>query len=120
MESSTGDVGLMQINLRVWKGLYDRHGLNWDIVYNARAGTDILEHYLINYALRHREHETTGKVDNLARSTYAAYNGGPRQYDRYRRAAKSAGVDVDAIFYEKYQAIKGGNDLAVKGCYVGL
>jgi len=120
MESSTGDVGLMQINLRVWKGLYDRHGLNWDIVYNARAGADILEHYLINYALRHREHETTGKVDNLARSTYAAYNGGPRQYDRYRRAAKSAGVDVDAIFYEKYQAIKGGNDLAVKGCYVGL
>lgn len=120
MESSTGDVGLMQINLRVWKGLYDRHGLNWDMVYNARAGADILEHYLINYALRHREHETTGKVDSLARATYAAYNGGPRQYDRYRRAAKSAGVDVDAIFYEKYQAINAGNDLAVKGCYAGL
>lgn len=120
MQSSTGDVGLMQINLRVWRGLYDQHGLNWDIVYNARAGADILAHYLVRYALRHGEHERTGNLDNLARSAYAAYNGGPRQYDRYRRAAPAKGVNVDAIFYEKYQAVKGGNDLAVKACYAGV
>jgi hypothetical protein len=120
VESGSGDLGVMQINPTVWRGLYDLHGLRWDIVYNARAGADILEHYLINYALRHREHETTGLVDNLARSTYATYNGGPRQYDRYRRAGASATeTKVDALFYDKYREVKSGKDLAVSACYTG-
>jgi hypothetical protein len=120
VESGSGDLGVMQINPTVWRGLYDLHGLRWDIVYNARAGADILEHYLINYALRHREHETTGVVDNLARSTYATYNGGPRQYDRYRRAGASANeTKVDTLFYDKYREVKSGKDLAVTACYTG-
>lgn len=114
VESGSGDLGVMQINATVWRGLYDLHGLRWDIVYNARAGADILEHYLVTYALRHAEHETTGSVDSLARSTYAAYNGGPRQYDRYRRAATRA----DELFYEKYRQVK-QEDLAVTACYGG-
>ncbi len=112
VESASGDLGVMQINPTVWRGLYDLQGLRWDIVYNARAGADILEHYLVAYALRHAEHKTTGSVDSLARSAYAAYNGGPRQYDRYRRAAARA----DKLFYEKYRQVK-QEDLAVTACY---
>jgi hypothetical protein len=118
VQSRSGDLGMMQINATVWRGLYDLHGLRWDIVYNARAGADILTHYLQDYALRHGEHTTTGTLDSLARSAYAAYNGGPRQYDRYRRAdAPAYGKKVDALFYEKYQAIKSGKELAVTACY---
>ncbi|HEX7034318.1 MAG TPA: lytic transglycosylase domain-containing protein [Pseudomonadales bacterium] len=119
VESASGDLGMMQVNPRVWRGLYDLHGLRWDIVYNAAAGADILAHYLIDYAIRHREHETTGTIDSLARSAYAAYNGGPRQYDRYRSTDASAhGRQVDALFYEKYREVKGGGEMAVTGCYV--
>ena len=90
LESRSGDLGMMQINPRVWRGFYDLHGLKWDLVYNARAGADILEHFLVRYSLRHREHEKTGRLESLARSAYAAYNGGPREYDRYRRTSASA------------------------------
>jgi len=118
LRSGSGDIGMMQINPRVWRGFYDQHGLKWDIVYNARAGADILENYMIKYAIQHGEHKTTGKVENLARSAYAAYNGGPRQYDRYRRKDASAqGKQVDTLFYEKYRAVNSGNQLAVKACY---
>jgi hypothetical protein len=118
LQSGTGDIGMMQINLRVWRGFYDQHGLKWDIVYNARAGAEILEHYLSKYAISNREHKTTGNTDNLARSAYAAYNGGPRQYDRYRRkGVPEHGKQVDRLFYEKYGAVKGGKELAVKTCY---
>ena len=74
----------------------------------------------INYAIRHREHQTTGAIDNLARSTYAANNGGPRQYDRYRRADASAQArKVDSLFYQKYRQLKDGKELAVTACYEG-
>jgi hypothetical protein len=120
VQSSSGDVGMMQINPTVWRGLYDLQGLRWDIVYNARAGADILEHYMLTYAIRHREHQTTGTIDSLARSAYAAYNGGPRRYDRYRRADVSAhGRKVDALFYDKYREVKSGKELAVTACYEG-
>jgi len=118
LESGTGDIGLMQINERVWRGLYDLHGLRWDMVYNARAGADILENYMVKYSIRHREHETTGKLDNLARSAYAAYNGGPRAYDRYRRPdASGHGKKVDTLFYEKFRAVKSGRELTVRACF---
>jgi hypothetical protein len=108
----------MQINPKVWRGLYDLQGLRWDIVYNARAGADILEHHMVNYAIKPREHVTTGSPDNLARATYAAYNGGPRQFDRYRRKnATERAKKVDGLFFEKYKKVKSGNELAVMACY---
>ena len=118
LRSGTGDIGMMQINPRVWRGFYDQHGLKWDIVYNARAGADILANLMNKYAVRNREHKQSGGVDNLARSTYAAYNGGPRQYDRYRRGGGSEhGRKVDRLFWEKYRITKTGKDLAVKSCF---
>jgi hypothetical protein len=40
--SSLGSVGLMQINQRVWRGLYNVERLKWDTAYNAQAGAEIL------------------------------------------------------------------------------
>jgi hypothetical protein len=118
LKSGSGDIGLMQINERVWRGLYDLQGLRWDMVYNARAGADILENYMIKYSIHHREHKNSGGVDNLARSAYAAYNGGPRAYDRYRRRdASGHGKKVDTLFYEKFRAVKSGRELTVRACF---
>ncbi len=118
LQSGTGDIGMMQINPKIWRGFYDLHGLKWDIVYNTRAGADILQHHMINYAIGNREHKTTGKLDNLARSAYAAYNGGPRQYNRYRRGdANAHGKKADTLFYEKFRVIKSGQELKVKSCF---
>ncbi|MGE0624826.1 MAG: transglycosylase SLT domain-containing protein [Pseudomonadales bacterium] len=118
MQSSTGDIGMMQINPKVWRGFYDLQGLRWDIVYNARAGADILEHHLNRYAIAKKEDVKTGSIDNLARASYAAYNGGPRQYDRYRRADTPADAKkIDALFYEKFRAVKSRGELAVSACY---
>lgn len=120
VESGSGDVGMMQINPTVWRGFYDLHGLRWDIVYNARAGADILQHHLVRYAIEPGEHRATGSVDNLARAAYAAYNGGPRQYDRYRRAdAPAQARKIDGLFYEKYRGIQRDGELAVIACYGG-
>ena len=120
MQSGSGDIGMMQINVKVWRGFYDLQGLRWDIVYNARAGADILEHHLKRYAIGNKEDAKTGSLDSLARATYAAYNGGPRQYDRYRRAnASAAARKIDALFHEKYRAVKSIGELAVRACYGG-
>jgi len=43
--STTGDVGLMQVNRNTWRSLYDLKGLNGDIQYNGNAGGEILLYY---------------------------------------------------------------------------
>jgi hypothetical protein len=42
LESSTGDVGLMQVNKHVWRGFYDLSRLEWDVVYNTSEDAGIL------------------------------------------------------------------------------
>ncbi len=120
LRSGAGDIGLMQVNPRVWRGFYQTDGLKWDIFYNAQAGADILLHYMKNYALKKAEHKITGKIDNLARATYSAYNGGPRQLSRYRQKdASPHGRLADKAFNEKYLQVRAGNEMAVRTCYVG-
>ncbi|HEY5716274.1 MAG TPA: lytic transglycosylase domain-containing protein [Psychromonas sp.] len=120
LRSSTGDSGLMQINERVWRGLYDTRHLRWDIAYNARAGTEILLSYLLKYSLKRGEHKQRGGLDNLARSAYSAYNGGPGKTSRYRDPqAISPHKKIDAAFWKKYQAVKQGNELQVAQCLGG-
>ncbi|WP_372882925.1 SPOR domain-containing protein [Psychromonas sp.] len=117
LHSSTGDTGLMQINERVWRGLYDVQKLRWDITYNAQAGTEVLLNYLLKYALKRDEHKRQGGLDNLARSTYSAYNGGPGKTSRYRDAKTPSSLKkVDAAFWKKYQAVKQGNEFQVATC----
>lgn len=119
LRSGTGDVGLMQINERVWRGFYDLQRLRWDIAYNSEAGAQVLINYLVKYALKQGE-QKRGGLDNLARASYSAYNGGPSQVSRYRRPNVSPGhKKIDAAFWEKYQQVKAGNELAVARCLGG-
>jgi hypothetical protein len=115
--SSTGSVGIMQVNRKVWRGLYDAGKLETDMSYNAQAGSEILLHYFRDYALK-KEAGKSGAVDALARATYGAYNGGPRHLSRYREAGTPEQLrKIDASFWEKYQKIKSGNIKSVADCY---
>jgi hypothetical protein len=118
ISSGTGSTGIMQVNEQVWRGFYDVDGLNWDIGYNARAGADILRHYLVDYAIAKDEQIASGDVQNLARATYAMYNGGPGAMTRYRDGGVSESLRaIDETFWEKYQTIQKGDPLAVAECY---
>jgi hypothetical protein len=116
--SPAGSVGLMQINGRVWRGLYDPAGLEGDIGYNGRAGAEILWHYLRDFALPAGEHQGPGGADNLVRATYAAYNGGPGHLSRYRKPKTSAHLKViDREFWRKYEAVRAGEQAPMFTCY---
>jgi hypothetical protein len=116
LASATGDVGLMQVNRNTWRNLYDIKQLGGNIEYNGSAGAEILEYYLIRYALRKNEHKQP--EGNLARATYAAYNGGPRHLTRYRAAKQNPELKkVDEAFWDKFQAVSAGRELDVLRCY---
>lgn len=116
--SPAGSVGLMQINGRVWRGLYDPAGLEGDIGYNGRAGAEILWHYLEDFALPAGEHLNEGGADNLARATYAAYNGGPGHLSRYRKPKTSPHLQtIDREFWRKYEAVRAGDQAPMFSCY---
>jgi len=105
LESRTGDVGLMQINVRVWRGFFSGPRLRGNAAYNAGAGAEILEQLLVRYGRR----EARTGLDNAARATYSAYQGGPARYRRYRTApAATYGWAVDRAFWQKYQAVAAG------------
>ena len=105
LASATGDVGLMQINVRVWRGFFSTSALKWSAAYNAGAGAEILQQLLIRYGTR----EARGRIENAARATYSAYHGGPARYRRYRTATvASRGWAVDHAFWAKYQAVAAG------------
>ncbi|MGE5217578.1 MAG: transglycosylase SLT domain-containing protein [Chloroflexota bacterium] len=116
LASSTGDVGLMQVNRIVWRNVYDVKGLNGDISYNGNAGAEILHYYLTRYAIRKREDKQPG--GHLARATYSAYNAGPGGLARYRGVRQTpTWKKVDEAFWTKFQAVSSGQELAVKSCY---
>jgi hypothetical protein len=105
LESRTGDVGLMQINVRIWRGFFDAARLRDDAAYNAGAGAEILQQLLVRYGAR----EARERLENAARATYAAYNRGPARYQSYRTATRaSVAAAVDHAFWEKYQAMAAG------------
>jgi hypothetical protein len=116
LQSKSGDVGIMQVNRRVWRGFFDLEKLEWDIGYNAGAGAEILAQLLKRYGVR----EADGRLENAARATYSAYNGGPDAYRRYR-ATRVARVHrtIDRAFWEKFQAMASGQALDYVLCVEG-
>jgi cell division septation protein DedD len=120
LRSDSGDVGIMQVNERVWRGFYDLQKLRWDFNYNSSAGAEILFNYLVKYALKQGEHRHSGGISNLARSTYSAYNGGPSQVSRYRRSdVASSHQKIDQLFWDKYQQVDAGREMNVAKCLGG-
>ncbi len=121
LTSSTGALGIMQVNPHVWRGFYEVASLRKSMKYNAVAGSEILHHYLVDYAIARHEDEVRGRSDDLARAAYSAYNAGPRRLDRYRRGWRSrVGHPIDTAFFDKYTRIRDGDDLAVVSCFPGL
>ena len=117
LRSSSGDVGLMQVNEKVWRGFYDLQKLRWDISYNGSAGSEILLSYLTRYAVKRGEHKHPGGAANLARASYSAYNGGPGQVGRYRSNTVAAShKKIDSLFWNKYQQVEAGKARNVAGC----
>jgi soluble lytic murein transglycosylase-like protein len=114
-----GGTGLMQVNTRVWRGIYDPSGVATDIGYNGRAGAEILYQYMRKHAIRGKEHLAPGGETNLARATWAAYNGGPGHLRRYRKPNTSAHLRaVDAEFFQKFQAVENDDESAFFSCAV--
>jgi soluble lytic murein transglycosylase-like protein len=120
LRSNVGALGLMQVNPHVWRGFYAVDGLSWSIGYNARAGSEILLHYLRDYAIARGE-EAAGGPDALARASYAIYHGGPSHLTRYRQPKRwrPALVGVDRAFHTKFQEVTAGRELAVRECFAG-
>jgi hypothetical protein len=111
-------VGLMQVNERVWRGVYDRNRLRWDIRYNALAGCEITDLYLRTYALKHPDWKKDADLELLSRVVYSMYNGGPGQYKKFlarERAGKHYRSDL--LFSEKLQWIGKGEWERIKDCF---
>jgi hypothetical protein len=113
--SAQGSVGLMQINQRVWRGIYNVERLKWDTAYNARAGAEILARYFSRYGIE--EGRRTGRVEDIVRATYAVYNAGPRAVGRYRDPASTPRERrVDDSFWARYQGFAAGGTADLLTC----
>ena len=113
----------MQINERVWRGMYDANHLRWDINYNARAGCEIIDLYFRRYALRKMKEmklEKTLDDDTIARLMYAMYNGGPGQFHKFLKRKKKGNYYLsDKLFYEKYSWVKNNQWENISKCLIG-
>ncbi|MGD0118416.1 MAG: lytic transglycosylase domain-containing protein [Candidatus Binatus sp.] len=115
LESATGDIGLMQVNKHVWRGFYDINRLEWDVLYNAGAGCEILAR-MMRYTLAQPKFDPVPVASHLARSAYAAYNGGPGACNRWRRREPPALKQIDTSFWEKYRALETGTQIDILSC----
>jgi hypothetical protein len=113
-------VGLMQINERVWRGLYRRESLRWNIRYNARAGIEILDLYLKDYAITQMEGRGFTDEAVLARAVYAMYNAGPDELGRFlKRYQSNTPHQIDRLFKEKYEMTQNGEFDKIALCLIG-
>ena len=106
---NNSSVGIMQVNERVWRGIYDRQRLRWDIRYNATAGAEILDMYMQKYALKKSGPSILKDAKTLAQLVYAMYNGGPKQYSKFLDRKKKGDLyESDTLFKEKYAWVSSG------------
>ncbi|MFA5903746.1 MAG: lytic transglycosylase domain-containing protein [Desulfobacula sp.] len=116
-------VGLMQINEKVWRGMYDPEKIKWNIRYNMAAGCEIVDLYLQTYILKkmaEKKYPALQNKDNLARTLYALYNGGPGEFSKFlERLAKKKFYTSDDLFNEKYLWVKNEQWEKAGICLVG-
>ena len=116
LRSASGDIGLMQVNERVWRGFYDLQKLRWDINYNSRAGAEILLDYMVKYAVSGRAHSQPGdyqpRQGELLRLQWRPRPGRPLpQCQGGGRTQK-----IDKLFWDKYQQVDAGKAMNVAAC----
>ena len=113
-------VGLMQVNQRVWRGIYRVESLRWNIRYNVEAGIEILELYLRTYVLKNLNPGDPFDRDAIARAAYAVYNQGP---GRFKKTVKQGSPHpynrIDRLFREKYFWVKEDNFQSLVHCITG-
>ncbi len=114
-------VGVMQINERVWRGIYNRDRLRWDIRYNALAGCEIVDLYLRRYALKgDHAQKYSDDTDLLPRVIYAMYNGGPAQLSKFMKRARSKKYyKSDLLFAEKLSWVQQKDWKQIGSCFAG-
>jgi hypothetical protein len=113
-------VGLMQINERVWRGFYRIQSLRWNLRYNVRAGCEILDLYLREYAARRLRGGGSLDRDILVQVTYGMYNAGPDEYfEVLKRRESDALGRRDKSFWEKYLSSKRDQFDGVLQCLTG-
>jgi hypothetical protein len=115
LESRTGDIGLMQVNKHIWRGFFSLERLEWDVLYNAGAGAEVLAE-MMSFTMAQPKDDPVPVAKNLARSTYAAYNGGPNAYNRWRRHEPAPLRLIDTQFLEKYQTLASGAPMDILSC----
>jgi hypothetical protein len=110
----------MQINERVWRGIYDQQHLRWDIRYNGMAGCEIIDIYFRKYALKKIGSDKSIDTHKLAGLIYAMYNGGPGQLNKYlSRNKKGKYYLSDRIYSEKYIWVETGQWDKIDRCLSG-
>lgn len=115
---NNSSVGIMQVNERVWRGIYDTQRLRWDIQYNASAGCEIADLYLQKYAVPKYGEKILSQPETLAHLVYAMYNGGPSQYGKFLERRKSNKLyDSDRLFAQKYDWVKNGQWESAVKCF---
>lgn len=113
-------VGMMQVNERVWRGIYNLKHLKWNIRYNAMAGVEIIDQYFQRYALKKLRIKDPIDGDTLAGVTYAMYNGGPRHFYQFlKRKEKGKYYLSDRLFFEKYRWVQNDQWTYIDNCLVG-
>jgi hypothetical protein len=115
LESRTGDIGLMQVNKHIWRGFFSLERLEWDVLYNAGAGAEVLAE-MMSFTLAQPKDDPVPVAEHLARSAYAAYNGGPSAYNRWRRREPAAARLIDNQFLGKYETIASGAPIDILSC----
>jgi hypothetical protein len=116
LESSTGDIGLMQVNKHIWRGLYSIPRLQWDIIYNASAGGDILVR-LMQAAINREASNRRDPAVAVVRSTYCAYNGGPAAYARWRVPTEPDRLkQIDDTFWDRFRVTAAGQSFDILQC----
>lgn len=113
-------VGLMQINERVWRGVYDLNQLRWNIRYNALAGCEVLDLYVSKYIEGNPKNRSiAGKLkdDTLASLVYAMYNSGPQDLSRFLSRSRTGKYHLsDKLFKEKYAWVKTDRWQNIRSC----
>jgi hypothetical protein len=114
LQSSSGDVGIMQVNRYVWRSVFDVQRLEWDITYNVGAGVEILAQLLRRYGPR----EAAQEAGHPSRAAYSAYQGGPSAHHRYRTGARATAYTrgVDRAFWKKFKVAELGEEILHVPC----